>query len=237
MTPTHASTSPTTRRSRTSCASRSSRDTRRRSSRGGSPSRSTPTSHTSYAEPGFRPRPSSLGLASPASSPARWPTSRRRFRRCCRPSRITRHTARAFGPQRSVKPSIEWPGRYLGLPTRTSSGASTSSRSTSYVVRSNVFAGGAFELLRDLLVRLRRPDGPFDATVLLVAEWDDEGPTLNTVEDPAPALALPRFFADLLDAVMNSTPVDVHPEIRRRKLGGQPVGGFPPAEESVLPEP
>lgn len=106
-----------------------------------------------------------------------------------------------------------------------------------YVVRSNVFAGGAFELLRDLLVRLRRPDGPFDATVLLVAEWDDEGPTLNTVEDPAPALALPRFFADLLDAVMNSTPVDVHPEIRRRKLGGQPVGGFPPAEESVLPEP
>jgi len=99
-----------------------------------------------------------------------------------------------------------------------------------YVVRTNVFAGGAFELLRDLLVRLRRPDGPFDATVLLVADWDDATRKLASIEDPAPALALPRFFADLLNAVMANTPVDVHQGIRERKLG-EPPGGFPPTEE------
>jgi len=99
-----------------------------------------------------------------------------------------------------------------------------------YLVRSNVFAGGAFELLRDLLVRLRRPDGPFDATVLLVAEWDEDTLSLSSVEDPTPSLALPRFFEDLLNAVMFQTPVDVYQGVRARKLG-EPEGGFPPSEE------
>ena len=99
-----------------------------------------------------------------------------------------------------------------------------------YLVRSNVFEGGAFELLRDLLVRLRRPDGPFDATVLLVADWDNASLRLVSVEDPAPALALPRFFEDLLNAVMLNTPVDVHQAVRARKLG-EPPGGFPPDED------
>ena len=99
-----------------------------------------------------------------------------------------------------------------------------------YLVRSNVFEGGAFELLRDLLVRLRRPDGPFDATVLLVAEWDEKTRRLISVEDPAPALALPRFFEDLLNALMAYTPVDVYQCVRARKLG-EPPGGFPPSED------
>jgi hypothetical protein len=105
-----------------------------------------------------------------------------------------------------------------------------------YLVRSNVFEGGAFELLRDLLVRLRRPDGPFDATVLLVADWDDDTGTLTSVEDPAPALALPRFFEDLLNAVMSYTPVDVYQGVRARKLG-EPPGGFPPSEDGSEDEP
>jgi hypothetical protein len=105
-----------------------------------------------------------------------------------------------------------------------------------YLVRSNVFEeGGAFALLRDLLVRLRRPDGPFDSTMLLVADWDDGTKTLVSVEDPAEQLAAPKFFEDLLDAVMTNTPVDVHPEIRLRRLG-EPTGGMPPPEESVAPE-
>lgn len=99
-----------------------------------------------------------------------------------------------------------------------------------YVVRTNVFAGGAFELLRDLLVKLRRPDGPFDATVLLVADWDDKSLALDSIEDPASSLALPRFFSDLLNAVMTKTPVDVHQGVRARKLG-EPPGGYPPADE------
>jgi hypothetical protein len=96
-----------------------------------------------------------------------------------------------------------------------------------YLVRSKVFEGGAFELLRDLLVRLRRPDGPFDATVLLVAEWDDATRRLSTVDDPAPALALPRFFEDLLNAAMSNTPVDLYREVRARKRGESPVGSPP----------
>lgn len=105
-----------------------------------------------------------------------------------------------------------------------------------YVVRDNVFDGGAFELLRDLLVRLRKPDGPFDATVLLVAEWDDATLVLSRVEDPAPTLGLPRFFQDLLDAVMTYTPVDVHREVRSRRRGAPPPGGFPPEEDTVVLE-
>ncbi len=100
-----------------------------------------------------------------------------------------------------------------------------------YLVRSNVFEGGAFELLRDLLVRLRRPDGPFDATVLLVADWHNESLRLHSVEDPAPTLALPRFFEDLLNAVMAYTPVDVYQSVRARKLG-EPAGGFPPSQDA-----
>ena len=95
-----------------------------------------------------------------------------------------------------------------------------------YVVRSNVFEHGAFELLRDLLVRLRRPDGPFDATLLLVVDWHTKTLKVASVEDPAPALALPRFFEDLLNAVMRNTPVDVYQQVRGRKLG-EPPGGFP----------
>jgi hypothetical protein len=105
-----------------------------------------------------------------------------------------------------------------------------------YLVRSNVFEGGAFELLRDLLVRLRRPDGPFDATVLLVAEWADDTLGLSSVEDPAPSLALPRFFEDLLNAVMSYTPVEVYQGVRARKLG-EPEGGFPPSEDANEGEP
>jgi hypothetical protein len=102
-----------------------------------------------------------------------------------------------------------------------------------YLVRDDVFNGGGFEILRDLLIRLRKPDGPFDATVLLVAEWDDKTNKLARVEDPAQALALPRFFEDLLNSLMTYTPVNVHEEVRLRKLGEVPVGGMPPPAESA----
>lgn len=105
-----------------------------------------------------------------------------------------------------------------------------------YIVRSNIFEEeGAFELLSDLLVRLRRPDGPFDATMLLLAEWTGDPPKLVSVEDPASALAVPRFFEDLLNAVMDNTPVAVHQEIRLRKQGER-LGGMPPSEEAAPEE-
>ena len=105
-----------------------------------------------------------------------------------------------------------------------------------YLVRSNVYEeGGAYAFIRDLLVRLRKPDGPFDATMLLVADWDDETRTLNEVEDPAEELSSARFFEDLLNAVMDNTPVEMHKPVRLRKMR-EPPGGLPPTEEDTDPE-
>jgi len=104
-----------------------------------------------------------------------------------------------------------------------------------FLVRDNVFDERAFELLRDLLVRLRKPDGPFDATMLLVATWDDQL-ALGWIEDPADKLKMPTFFSDILDAVMTNTPVDIHQELRRRRLGEEPQGGFPPPGDDVMPD-
>jgi hypothetical protein len=108
-----------------------------------------------------------------------------------------------------------------------------------FLVRSNVFdERGAFVYLRNQLARLRKPDGPFDATMVLVADWDD-GLNLEEIEDlvlaqappddPEPVLSAPRFFRDLLDAVMNNSPVDIHTELRVRKQG-EPEGGMPPED-------
>jgi hypothetical protein len=102
-----------------------------------------------------------------------------------------------------------------------------------FLVRDNVFEERAFELLRDLLVRLRKPDGPFDATMLLVATWDDQL-SLGWIEDPADKLKMATFFSNILDAVMTNTPVDIHQELRRRRLGEEPQGGFPPPEDDVM---
>lgn len=105
-----------------------------------------------------------------------------------------------------------------------------------YLVRSNIYdEGGAYAFIRNLLVRLRKPDGAFDATMLLVADWDDATRTLNSVADPAEELSASRFFADALNAVMDNTPVDVHQELRLRKQG-EPEGGLPPAEDVVAPD-
>lgn len=57
-----------------------------------------------------------------------------------------------------------------------------------FLVRTNVYdEQGAFAYLRDLLVRLRKPDGDFDATMLLAADWDDETLTLKDVKSASDA--------------------------------------------------
>jgi hypothetical protein len=102
-----------------------------------------------------------------------------------------------------------------------------------YLVRTNIYAeGGAYAFIRNLLVRLRKPDGAFDATMLLVADWDDQTRTLTSVEDPADELSASSFFADLLNAVMDNTPVDIHQELRLRKQG-EPEGGMPSTDDEV----
>jgi hypothetical protein len=102
-----------------------------------------------------------------------------------------------------------------------------------FLVRSNIYKeAGAFELLRDLLIRLRRPDGPFDATMLLVGEWDDEELLLGEIDEPSEHLGAALFFEDLLGAAMSNTPADVHREVRLRQRG-EPKGGVPAGNEDL----
>jgi hypothetical protein len=105
-----------------------------------------------------------------------------------------------------------------------------------FLVRSNIHdERGAFVYLRNQLARLRKPDGPFDATMLLVADWDDAGKALSPIEDSVEPLTARVFYEDLLDAVMNNTPVDLHQELRLRKQG-EPPGGMPPPDEGAAPD-
>jgi hypothetical protein len=105
-----------------------------------------------------------------------------------------------------------------------------------HLVRSNIYEEeGAFEYLRNQLARLRKPEGFFDATMLLVLDWDDSTKQLNPIRDPTPTLTAPRFFADLVDAVLSYSPVGVHQTVRETKEG-EPIGGAPPPDEGEMAE-
>jgi len=102
-----------------------------------------------------------------------------------------------------------------------------------FLVRSTIYQEqGAYELLRDLLIRLRRPHGPFDATLLLVAEWDDNKLQLGEVDEPSAELCASRFFEDLVSAALTNSPANVHRDVRVRKEG-KPKGGVPEGEDDL----
>jgi len=105
-----------------------------------------------------------------------------------------------------------------------------------FLVRTNLFdEQGAFVYLRNQLARLRAPDGPFDATMLLAADWDDsDAPVVRKVDDADEVLSAPKFFEDLIEAVLRNTPIDLHQEVRLRQLGSQPETGMPPTDEEPL---
>lgn len=87
---------------------------------------------------------------------------------------------------------------------------------------------GAYARLQDLLRRTRKPDGPYDATLLLVADWDASTGAL-VIEDSreAPDLGAAPFFEDLLNAVITNTPVGIHQDVRELRDGKAPTGGAP----------
>ena len=102
-----------------------------------------------------------------------------------------------------------------------------------YLVRTNIFnEDGAYAIVNDILERLRRPGEAFDATMLLVADWDDDGtaPEVTRIDQPADDLSAARFFTDLLDAVLTRTPISEHPEVRVRR-SGPPAGGVPDEDD------
>ncbi|MDA0163143.1 hypothetical protein OM076_22910 [Solirubrobacter ginsenosidimutans] len=98
-----------------------------------------------------------------------------------------------------------------------------------FLVRSNIYDNeGDYGLLQNILTRLRRPGETFDATMLLVAEWDEADPagTVRPVDQPDPSLDAGTFFADLVKATTERTPAGEHAEVRRRREG-EPKGGLP----------
>lgn len=102
-----------------------------------------------------------------------------------------------------------------------------------YLVRRNVFEEeGAYAILYDILERLRRPGQAFDATLLLVADWDDRAtpPEVSAVDQPADELGAGRFLEDIIDFVTDRSPIKEHVEVRRRRAP-EPTGGLPDEEE------
>ncbi|MDQ3587552.1 MAG: hypothetical protein M3433_07440 [Actinomycetota bacterium] len=98
-----------------------------------------------------------------------------------------------------------------------------------YLVRRNVYdEEGAYAILFDILERLRRPGEAFDATMLLVADWDDADPSPDVIriDQPADELDASRFFEDIINEVTIRSPIKEHVEVRRRR-DGEPVGGLP----------
>ena len=105
-----------------------------------------------------------------------------------------------------------------------------------YLVHNNVYEeDGAYAMLFDILERLQRPGEAFDATLLLVAEWDDASPVpvVTNIDQPAPELNSSRFFENIIDWVTVRSPIKEHVEVRRRR-DGEPPGGLP--SEGDLPD-
>lgn len=105
-----------------------------------------------------------------------------------------------------------------------------------YLVRRTVFEeDGAYAILYDILDRLRRPGQAFDATMLLVADWDeaDSPPRVTNIDQPADELGAGRFFQDMISAVCERSPIKEHVEVRRR-CAPEPAGGLPRDGEEDL---
>ncbi len=89
-----------------------------------------------------------------------------------------------------------------------------------YLVRHSIFREeGAYAILIDILTRLRRPGEAFDATLLLIADWHDTAaqPVIGTMDQPDIDLSASRFFTDMINAVMDRTPIREHREVRLRR--------------------
>lgn len=103
-----------------------------------------------------------------------------------------------------------------------------------YLVRSDIYQEeGSYAILNDILTRLRRPDVTFDATLLLVAEWDD---TLThpviVLDQPDLQLNAAHFFADIVNTVTARSPIQEHQLVRLRR-DGEPIGGVPDASDEL----
>lgn len=99
------------------------------------------------------------------------------------------------------------------------------------VLRSTTFveSRAAVERLLDLVAKLGRDDGGYDATAVVVAAWDD--PTIGSTprvrvsgpmvpEVPA-ELSIARFLDVMIGTVLDRTPIDTHVRAREMRSGVQ----------------
>jgi hypothetical protein len=84
-----------------------------------------------------------------------------------------------------------------------------------YAVRSNI-PQSDLVFLRDMLDKLREPAG-YDATCLVVVEWNASGPVTLRSDLMDENLSPSRFLADLVNAVLDRTPIDHHVEVRNQR--------------------
>jgi hypothetical protein len=119
-----------------------------------------------------------------------------------------------------------------------------------YLVRRTIFdVEGAYAILLDILTRLRRPSEAFDATMLLVVDWDDaaggeervqvDGAVITALDEPVPELSAGSFFTSVIDLTLARSPAAEHVEARRRRSPEQ-VGGVTEGEiadeETTVPD-
>lgn len=84
----------------------------------------------------------------------------------------------------------------------------------------------AAERLLDLVDKLGRDDAGYDATSVVVADWDDArsgdagGGRVRILEDRVPEpLRAGEFLGRIVEAVLDRTPVDAHVSVREQRAG------------------
>lgn len=81
------------------------------------------------------------------------------------------------------------------------------------------------ERLIDLVAKLGRDPAGYDATSVLVADWDEAGAAADAAsvrlveEFVPPELKIHRFLQVMVDAVLERTPVDAHVRVRELRAG------------------
>lgn len=88
-----------------------------------------------------------------------------------------------------------------------------------FLLRSTVLDdAAALERAIDMLRKLRAEHDVYDATCLVVAEWDDQAATVKLRADAVPEdLGADAFLQTLVEAVLERTPIDMHVEARGRR--------------------
>jgi hypothetical protein len=88
-----------------------------------------------------------------------------------------------------------------------------------FVLRSTVLdETGTFEKAIDMMRKLQEEGDVYDATCVVLAEWSDEQfDRIRLRQDAVPPdLGADVYIADLVQGVLERTPVDHHVEVRER---------------------